>query len=467
MPEEPESWTEPLDATSYGYVCPLIKLPKPAGELLVPHRYWPMDEQCLNLNVWTPVCDGRKRPVLVWLHGGGYRDGSAIEQVAYEGENLSLYGDAVVVSVNHRLNILGYFDLSAYGREYENSANAGTEDIVAALRWIRRNIAAFGGDPGSVTLFGQSGGGGKVTTLLQTPSADGLFHRGVNMSGVLGVLDDSLGDGKDLAEALMAELGISGVKELEKVSWRALFDAYLTVSPALKKAGKYTGCAPKKNAFYAGNPLTAGFRKETADIPLLVGSVFGEFSAFTPTPYDRKTIRKTESRKLLAGLLGKETDSLTALFRKAYPDHPDVDLLQLDCLFRSAGMQYIRRRAALNGCTWSYLVDLEFPIDGGRVAWHCSDIPLFFHNAELLAMYHDQPALLAAQERAFGALMAFARGGNPGWSPCTAEEEHTMLLSEHARVVTNHDEKLIPALYRIAAEHMAAAAAKNADSIAH
>ena len=151
----------------------------------MPHRYWPMDENCLNLNVWTPGSDGEGRPVLVWLHGGGFFAGSSIEQVAYDGANMSRLGNAVVVSINHRLNVLGYFDLSDFGEEYENSGNAGGDDIIAALAWIRENIGAFGGDPKNVTVFGQSGGGAKVTTLLQSPAADGLYAKGIVMSGVI------------------------------------------------------------------------------------------------------------------------------------------------------------------------------------------------------------------------------------------------------------------------------------------
>ena len=280
-----------FDACSYGYVCPLLTNDPPRGELYVPHRFWPMDENCLNLNVWTPGTDDKKRPVLVWLHGGGYEAGSAIEHIAYDGANLSRCGDTVVVSINHRLNILGYFDLSDFGGEYANSGNAGGDDIIAALRWVKANIAAFGGDPENVTVFGQSGGGAKVTTLLQSPAADGLYAKGIVMSGVIGpVLADATGSGKELAEAVMKELGIHSVKELEKADYAAFARAYLKVRPALQKAGKYTGGAPHPNAFYLGDPLLRGFRKETAQIPLLVGSVFGEFTSFAPLPYDRETL---------------------------------------------------------------------------------------------------------------------------------------------------------------------------------
>ena len=226
-PEAVKPWDGVLDACSYGYVCPLMTNDPPRGELYVPHRFWPMDENCQNLNIWTPAADGGKRPVLVWLHGGGYSAGSAIEQTAYDGANMSRTGNAVVVSINHRLNILGYFDLSDFGEEYVNSGNAGGDDIIAALSWIRENIAAFGGDPDNVTVFGQSGGGAKVTTLLQSPAADGLYAKGIVMSGVIGpVLSDAEGSGKELAEAVMKELGIRTVKELETADYAALARAY-------------------------------------------------------------------------------------------------------------------------------------------------------------------------------------------------------------------------------------------------
>ena len=169
MPQPVKPWKGIKNALAYGYVCPLLKQDEPNMEVLVPHRYWPQDEHCQNLNVWTQSLDpGAKKPVMVWLHGGGFSAGSAIEHVAYEGDHLSEFGDVVVVSVNHRLNILGYLDLSPFGEKYKNSANAGNADMVAALQWVHDNIAAFGGDPENVTIFGQSGGGMKVATLMNT-----------------------------------------------------------------------------------------------------------------------------------------------------------------------------------------------------------------------------------------------------------------------------------------------------------
>ena len=182
----PSKWDGVKDAANYGFVCPLQNQDTPNGELMVPHRYWPQDEHCQSLNIWTNKLDPEaKKPVLVWFHGGGYAAGSSIEQVAYDGVSIAKKGDSILVSVNHRLNILGYLDLSPFGEKYKNSANAGHADMVAALQWVHDNIALFGGDPENVTIFGQSGGGMKVIDLMQIPSADGLFQKGLVMSGVM------------------------------------------------------------------------------------------------------------------------------------------------------------------------------------------------------------------------------------------------------------------------------------------
>lgn len=456
-PEPVEAWEGVLDATSYGYVCPLMDMGKPGGEVLVPHRYWVMDENCQNLNIWTPACDGKARPVMVWLHGGGFEAGSSIEQVAYEGENMSLLGQVVVVSINHRLNVLGYCDLSDFGPEYENSGNAGTADIVAALAWVNKNIAAFGGDPANVTVFGQSGGGAKVTTLLQTPDADGLFAKGINMSGVVGpVLADAKGSGKELVEMMMKDLGLSSVKELETVAYALLAESYKKAREILRPQGKYVGGCPHPNAHYAGEPQTNGFRKETAQLPMMVGSVFGEFGAFRPSKYDRSKMSAAEGEKAVKEELGEElAGQLLPLFKQAYPERHPLDLLTLDVIFRDPEIDYIRKRSALNNCTWSYLFAQDFQVDGGRTAWHCSDIPYFFHNTELVANTQME-GVEKLEEQIFKSVMAFAHTGDPNndsipkWEPSTQDKERTLMFSGDTKIVVNHDHALIPP----AAEHL-------------
>lgn len=474
-PRELAPWEGVLECTTYGYVCPLLKMDPPKGELLIPHRYWPTDENCQNLNVWTPACDDARRPVLFWMHGGGYAAGSSIEQLAYEGENMAHYGDVVVVSINHRLNILGYFDLSEYGEEYANSANAGGDDIIAALHWVKDNIAAFGGDPDNVTVIGQSGGGAKVTTLLQTPAADGLYHKGVNMSGVIGpILADSEGSAKPLVEALLKQLQLENVKQLETVPYARFAEAYNRVSPGLRAAGCYVGCTPKANAFYRGTPDFHGFREETAGIPLMVGTVYGEFMGFAAPMMDKEAAGTDEQIALLEQILGKEVCSrVLPMFRSVYPERAPIDLLSLDTLFRSPAQQYIRQRAALNSCTYSYLFNQDFVIDNGHVAWHCADIPYFFHNCELVPVTQEEGVVEKLENAIFTSLMTFMRTGSPccealpAWPACTPEEEHTMLLSANSQLRTNHDAQLIPALNDILTPLMRKFMEKDNDSIRH
>ncbi|MGI6106432.1 MAG: carboxylesterase/lipase family protein [Lachnospiraceae bacterium] len=450
---EPLTWKDTLDCTSFGYVCSIPDIPKPEGEVFVPHRYWPMSENCQNLNIWTPALDGAKRPVVVWLHGGGYENGSAIEHIAYEGENMARFGDCVSVSVNHRLNVLGYFDLSAFGDEYENSGNAGGDDIIAALRFIHDNIAAFGGDPGNVTVFGQSGGGGKVTTLLQSPEADGLYHRGVVMSGVIGtLLPDCSGSGEEFARAMMKVLGVSTVREMEKVPYAELARAYTGLRPVFEKAGKTSAGVPFRNSHYLGDPVQVGFRPETAQIPLIVGSVFGEFTSFAPFGLDKDALTAAQAEEKVCGAIGKENaEKLLPMFEKAYPERSPLDLLNLDFVFRLPEIGYVKKRSALNRCTRSYLFNQDFCIDGGRTPWHCADIPFVFHNTEFTPYAQIEGVTEKLESRMFSSLMAFARNGDPNnaeipeWPADTPEKEQVMLFSRDTEVRVNFDHELIPA----------------------
>ena len=449
-PEPADPWEGEFDATNYGYVCPLLTKPQVNGELMVPHRYWAADENCQNLNIWTPGCDLEKRPVIVWLHGGGFKEGSAIEQVAYEGENMCRQGQVVVVSVNHRLNILGFCDLSAFGEEYANSGNAGMDDIIAALKWIQKNIAQFGGDPENVTLVGQSGGGAKITALLQMPEADGLYARGVIMSGIIGpVLTDSEGSGEDLVQELMAELKLSDVKLLETVPYGHLAAAYNRVSQRLQAEGKYIGCTPHPNAFYRGIPEKNGFREETAHIPLLVGTVFGEFAAFS----DASAVwdPSVPGEEAVRALLGAEASGeILPLFAKAYPERDPKDVFMLDFIFRLPTQQFILQRSGKNDCTYSYLFNLDMPVGDGRAPWHCADIPFVFHNTELVPVTWQGEVTEKVEEEVFGCVIAFAKNGNPNhdkiphWPVSTPDAEHTMIFGKETAVKENFDRELIP-----------------------
>jgi para-nitrobenzyl esterase len=184
-PKPVQPWTGIKNAQVWGPVCPSPEQTTvSADELVFPHRYWIANEHCQYLNVWTQnPTPAVKKPVIVWMHGGGFTNGSSMESYAYDGRTLSEFGDVAVVSVNHRLNILGTLDLSAYGSQYANSRYTGTADLLAALQWVHENIESFGGDPGNVMIFGQSGGGGTVVRMLHMPDAKGLFHKVSAQSG--------------------------------------------------------------------------------------------------------------------------------------------------------------------------------------------------------------------------------------------------------------------------------------------
>jgi para-nitrobenzyl esterase len=280
-PTPVEPWEGIQNATNYGYICPVAANPAPTSELYIPHRFWPSNEHCQNLNVWTPgINDGKKRPVMVWFHGGGFSDGSGIEQVAYEGDKLAEYGDVVVVTVSHRLNILGYLDMSSFGEKYANSVNAGIADLVASLQWVHDNIEAFGGDPENVTIFGQSGGGSKVKTLLNTPAADGLFQKGIMMSGGCRRSTTTNKDHREIVLGILKTLGIAeeNVEELETVPYDVLIRAYTKVAEEKGNVNNMRW-GPVANDWYVGDPYEVGFTEHAKTVPVMVGTVLAEFTA--------------------------------------------------------------------------------------------------------------------------------------------------------------------------------------------
>lgn len=231
MPPRPaDKWEGVRSSRMFGPTCPqAVRMGWGADEHAFAFHWddgYP-GEDCLRVNIWTPgLNDGKKRPVMVWLHGGGYAAGSGQELPSYDGFNLAKKGDAVVVTLNHRLNVLGFLDLSAYGDKYAKSGNAGLLDLVAALQWVNKNIAAFGGDAQNVTIFGQSGGGGKVSTLLATPSAKGLYHKAIVQSGsMLRTMDAKYS--RRIGAAVMDELGLkaSQIDELQKMPYERLLAA--------------------------------------------------------------------------------------------------------------------------------------------------------------------------------------------------------------------------------------------------
>lgn len=459
-PVEVEPFEGTKDAISYGHVCPLPKQTRISNEILVPHRYWLSNEDCLYLNIWTQSLDPKKKkPVMVWLHGGGYAFGSSIEHLAYEGGNLSKIGDVVVVSINHRINALGYLNLSDYGEKYRNSGNRGQEDIIASLKWVRDNIASFGGNPNNVTLFGQSGGGMKVAALMQTPMADGLFHKGIIQSGV--VLDDSdfkAEEGKVLVKALLDELDLeeSEVEKLETIEYETLIKSYqIAVDKVNKREGGLKLGAPLVNHWYLGDGRFKGFTEHSKTIPLMIGSNFGEFNF--EEGFDKYNSSEKELNKKLINLFGEglELENLKVLFSKTFPDRNIADLLDFDATFRYPTKQFIKEFSKVTKSPlYSYFLNFEFDYDGGKPAWHCSDIPLVFNNMDKVPLYNTE------EPKKLGKLMSlawvnFAKSGNPNhenliyWPSCTKEKEHTMIFGQQCKVKDNFDDEFIDLHHRI------------------
>ncbi len=460
-PTPPAPWEGVKDALSYGYVSPMLDRETAQGEVMVPHRYWPKDENCQYLNIWSPSIDpAAKKPVMVWLHGGGFSAGSSIEQVAYDGDALSKFGDVVVVTLNHRLNILGYLDLSPYGEKYQNSANAGNADLVAALEWVHENIAGFGGDPDNVTIFGQSGGGAKVFNLMQIPEADGLFHKGIIMSGVfdglLGPAPDK--DSRPLIEAMLQHLGLTAdqVEQLETIEYEKLAEAYKAVAPEIAKQGHYTGNGPLENEFYVGDPREVGFTDHAKTIPTIIGSVFGEF-AFAPGVPHKDELTKEERMAMVAKKLRGNAEEVARLFRECYPEKNLTDLLSLDAMCREATKDFARKKAQHpESPSYCYLFNLDMPLDDGHPAWHCADIPFFFHNTHIVPICDIPGVSDRLEEQMAGSFVNFAKYGDPNypslphWDACTPDDAATMIFDRACEMRHHHDDALYAAYLPVA-----------------
>ena len=449
-PVEPDPWDGVRNATNYGFVSPLLHYEKPETELLIPHQDWIEDEDCQNLNIWTPDLNPDElKPVFVWIHGGGFSDGSSIEAPFYEGSSLTKTADCVVVSINHRLNIFGYLDLSDFGSEYYNSGNSGMMDIIASLKWIKENIENFGGDKNCVTICGQSGGGGKVTALLQMPAADGLYQRAIIMSGEVALHDAEITQSsKQCVETMMEYLGISDVHVLDTISRHVLIEAYNHVAPGLAAKGLSIGCMPTRNKEFTGNPLRTGWRKESL-VPLIMGSVLGEFSCFSSQGIDRSKISEEEGKNIICDRLGKgDAEKIIKAFKEAYPYRNPVDILFTDWLFRKPTTEHAKLRAKTGGKVYTYMFEVDFPVDGGKTPWHSSDISFVMHKTDTVpSQDSDKNATIA--DRISKHLAAFMRTGDPNfgetpeWMPVSADSEPTMIIGDTFRVARDFDREFI------------------------
>jgi para-nitrobenzyl esterase len=465
-PLKPKPWMGVRSSRQFGYVCP-------QG----PRAGWANDEEafmfswddgvpsedCLRLNLWSPgINDGGKRPVMVWLHGGGYSAGSGQELLSYDGENLSRRGDVVVVTLNHRLNALGYLNLAQYGDRYASSANVGMLDIVAALQWVRDNIAAFGGDPKTVTIFGQSGGGGKVGTLMAMPSAKGLFHRAIVESGSMlraGTQEKS----QELAGLILTELGLSKatIDQIHSLPCQQLVLIAQKVVrahapppvggvPNFRRLADLLGFAPVVDgSILPAHPFDPQAPALSADVPMIIGSTLNEFvTAINHPEYEQMTASEVENR--VKAMFAEQAPEVLAAFRQRTPTASPFDVWShiAASSVREAAIAQATAKAAQSGApAYLYWFTWQTPILNGRPrAFHCSEIAFAFDNTDRCeAMTGGGADARALAEIMSDAWIHFARTGNPNhpkmphWTAFSADQVPTMIFDNRTQLINNPD----------------------------
>jgi para-nitrobenzyl esterase len=463
MPKPVAAWEGVKGAQTWGPVCPIPQATSVGGDDFVfPHRYWAENEHCQVLNIWTQnMASTARKPVMLWMHGGGFTNGSSMESYAYDGKTLSEFGDVVAVSLNHRLNIIGTLDLSAYGADYANSRNTGMADLVAALQWIHENIEAFGGDPGNVTIFGQSGGGGKVTRLMHMPAAKGLFHKVICESG--GAVDYRNTDPAKVIEGQQAvaaqtlkNLGLDGaqIDKLKKVPYRDLLAAG---NAAIQTIAQQTGRPGGGwNPIADDQYVLREFCDWADTIPYIVGNVMSEFSSnmakgeLTKNEWSQKEIDEH-----LDTAFGTKKDEIVAEFKRLYPHKKPQDVLYLDGRFRPGSKtQLAFKLEKAKAPVYNYMFTYEYQVNGGVTAFHCSEIAFAFHalsEPHIRVATGGAPAALALQDKVSQAWVNFARTGNPSqpgltWKPYTLAGRETMVFDTVSEIRSLNDDKLLSLL---------------------
>jgi para-nitrobenzyl esterase len=468
-PARPQPWTGVRSSMYYGPTCPQgprLGWGSDENAFLFQWDDGQPGEDCLRANLWTPaVNDGGKRPVMVWLHGGGWTAGSGQEQPAYNGENLSRRGNVVVVSLNHRLNILGYMNLAAYGEKYASSMNVGVLDLVAALEWVRDNIAHFGGDPGNVLIFGQSGGGGKVSTLMSMPMAKGLFHKAVVESGSTLRLGD-LKMAEELAAATVSELGLnkSTIDKIQTVPYAQLWDAQTAAlkklqpappaggigMPSARLAPRYGFSPAVDGKIVTRHPFDPDAPAISADVPMIIGTVLNEMSPSMSNPA-LESMSEEDMRKRAAERYGDKAGMVADAYRKAYPNVKPVELLSRMFSVRTNAVVQAERKAGLKAApAYMYQFNWQTPVlDGRPRAFHCSEIPFVFYNSDVSAFATGGGA--EARELAAkvsDAWIHFARKGDPNhpglpsWPKYNEEKGPVMLFDTKCEVKNDPDREL-------------------------
>ncbi|HYQ58600.1 MAG TPA: carboxylesterase family protein [Draconibacterium sp.] len=460
-PQAPDKWDDVRQCTIYGPQAMQGKAQSWRGQGDSNFGFQasnePMDEyESFVINVWSKgINDGKKRPVFVWLHGGGYSSGSGNQFPYFDGRSLAAKGDIVVVSVNHRLNILGYLDLSGLGGKYSESVNLGMQDLVAGLKWVNSNIENFGGDPNKVTIAGQSGGGGKVSTLMAMPSAVGLFQGAIIQSGsYLTVAEGDLTKAYGLA--FVKALGITPEEadKLNDFSYEELVQAQRGASEIMSEQG-YTNIGRIINPTVDGeyieqHPFDPAPPEFAKDIAMIIGSNLNERSSHNRqliTPQTMEQVRATLTERYGA----ENAEKYIAAYQEAYPDDDEPQhILTKD--IRTSPLAQASIKVAQGGApVYVYLFEWQSPVnDGSLGAAHGMELPFVFNNIEMArTQTGGGKDALELEDKMSSAWINFIKTGDPNckelpkWTPYTPEKGATMIFDNECKVLNNHDKKLI------------------------
>ena len=460
-PAPPEPWAGELDCTAVGPACPQPALigggpvadqiaglfAGPDGPFVDTHG-----EDCLTLNLWTPSSDSGSpgRPVMVWFHGGAWTMGSGNSPM-YDGAALAGRGDVVVVTVNHRLGALGFLSLGeAFGPDLGASGSSGALDMLAALEWVRDNVVAFGGDPGNVTIFGESGGGAKVSTLLGMPAAAGLFHRAVVQSGPMlrGVEPDRAAA---TARAVLQTLGVTTLDELRAVPSPRLVEVQTRViGGPLGGFGSGHALGPVVDGVgLPAHPFDPVAAPTAAGVPLLIGTTRDEMTLFTSAMPGFALLTEQVLPTLAGAMNGGDASPLLEVYARTRPGASPAERLTalMTDRFRVGSIRLAERKVAGDGApVFMYRFDFTTPVLEGRLgAPHAIEIAFCFDNLDKTRLHGGRPEAPALADRVSEAWLAFARTGDPNhpglpaWPAYDTTRRPTMILDVECTVADDPD----------------------------
>ena len=472
-PQKPKPWTDVFPALFYGPVSPQNmenRYRNAYGAFRDHWNYSDATEDCLRINVFTPaVKDGKKRPVMFWIHGGGFTAGNGIEHDGYNGENLARFGDVVFCSINHRLGPVGFCNLAGVGGEkYAASGNVGMLDIVAALEWVRDNIANFGGDPGNVTIMGQSGGGAKVCTLTAMPSAKGLFHKAVVLSGA-SVRSGDKDYAEKLGAAVLKEAGLTPgeIDKLQQLPWKEFYDISTRAQRKLAQEMAGSGASGMRFGFSPSvdgkilpqHPYVPDAAPTAAGVPMIIHSVLNEMA---PAWIDASLMNITlpqvaDKLKERAGFgpgLGDKAMDVVNAYAKAFPDKKPVDIWSMVASNRQGVVTLADAKVKQAAPVFVGWFTWQPPLFDGRIgAFHCVDICFWFHNTDLMLSHTGggaRPRKLA--DKMAGMLVQFMKTGDPNgaglpaWPKYTSAKGETLVLDDVCTAKNDPDREARKAL---------------------